>query len=47
MNGGRVVFDEIHRMDDPALLLKIAADHFPEIKIIATGSSASSVAHRS
>jgi len=36
---GIVVLDEIHRMDDPALLLKIAADHFPDIKIIATGSS--------
>ncbi|PKL09047.1 MAG: ATPase [Spirochaetae bacterium HGW-Spirochaetae-7] len=34
-----VVLDEIHRMDDPALLLKIAADHFPDLKIIATGSS--------
>ena len=26
-------------MDDPALFLKIAADHFPDTKIIATGSS--------
>lgn len=39
VKGGIVVLDEIHRMDDPALLLKIAADHFPDIKIIATGSS--------
>ncbi len=36
---GIVALDEIHRMDDPALLLKIAADHFPDLKIIATGSS--------
>jgi hypothetical protein len=34
-------------MDDPALLLKIVADHFPDIKIIATGSSVLNVAHRS
>lgn len=34
-----LILDEIHRMDDPALLLKIAADHFPDLKIIATGSS--------
>lgn len=36
---GIIVLDEIHRLDDPALLLKIAADHFPELKIVATGSS--------
>lgn len=34
-----LALDEIHRLDDPALLLKIAADHFPGIHIIATGSS--------
>lgn len=34
-----LALDEIHRLDDPALLLKIAADHFPETRIIATGSS--------
>ncbi len=37
--GKKVVLDEIHRLDDPAELLKIAADHYPDIKIIATGSS--------
>ncbi len=36
---GFVALDEIHRLDDPALLLKIAADHFPELRIVATGSS--------
>lgn len=36
---GRIVLDEIHRLPNPAELLKIAADHFPKIKIIATGSS--------
>lgn len=37
--GKRIVLDEIHRLGDPAELLKIAADHFPETRIIATGSS--------
>ncbi|HSM89941.1 MAG TPA: AAA family ATPase, partial [Desulfobacterales bacterium] len=31
--------DEVHRLDNPSELLKIAADHYPELKIIATGSS--------
>jgi len=34
-----IALDEIHRLDDPALLLKIAADHFPDLRIVATGSS--------
>ena len=37
--GRRVVLDEIHRLPDPSQLLKIAADHFPKLRIIATGSS--------
>src|SRR3989338_1095499 len=37
--GRRVVLDEIHRLGNPAQLLKIAADHYPSIKILATGSS--------
>lgn len=32
--GRSLALDEIHRLDDPALLLKIAADHFPDIRII-------------
>jgi predicted AAA+ superfamily ATPase len=32
-------FDEIHRLDDPSNLLKIAADEFPNLQILATGSS--------
>jgi uncharacterized protein len=39
MKGRRLVLDEIHRLDHPSELLKIAADHFPTVKIIATGSS--------
>jgi predicted AAA+ superfamily ATPase len=34
-----VVFDEIHRLDDPSNLLKIAADEYPDLRILATGSS--------
>lgn len=35
----RIVLDEIHRLDNPSELLKIAADHYQNIKILATGSS--------
>jgi predicted AAA+ superfamily ATPase len=34
-----VVFDEIHQLRDPSRLLKIGADLFPDLKILATGSS--------
>lgn len=34
-----VVFDEIHRLPDPSGILKIGSDLFPQLKIIATGSS--------
>ena len=34
-----VVFDEIHQLRDPARVLKIAADRFPQLKVLATGSS--------
>jgi uncharacterized protein len=39
LKGKKVVLDEIHRLPNPTELLKIAADHHPSIKIIATGSS--------
>jgi len=35
----KIVIDEIHRLRNPSELLKIAADHYSELKIIATGSS--------
>lgn len=35
----RLVLDEVHRIEEPSLLLKIAADEYPEIKMLATGSS--------
>jgi predicted AAA+ superfamily ATPase len=37
--GRRIVLDEVHRLGNPSELLKIAADHFPDTPVIATGSS--------
>ena len=34
-----IVFDEIHQLRDPSRLLKIGADLFPKLRILATGSS--------
>lgn len=34
-----VIFDEVHQLRDPARVLKIAADEFPALKVLATGSS--------
>ncbi|MBI3797273.1 MAG: ATP-binding protein [Deltaproteobacteria bacterium] len=39
LRGKRVVLDEVHRLPNPSELLKIAADHFPTVRILATGSS--------
>jgi len=33
------VLDEVHRLQNPSELLKIAADHFPSVHVLATGSS--------
>lgn len=38
-SGKSIVLDEIHRLDNPSEILKLAADHYPSVKIIATGSS--------
>ena len=38
-SGARVVLDEVHRAEDPAGLLKIAADAWPDIRVLGTGSS--------
>ena len=35
----RVVLDEVHRLPNPSELLKIAADHYPKVRVLATGSS--------
>ncbi len=34
-----LILDEIHQLADPSRLLKIAADAFPAVKVLATGSS--------
>lgn len=39
MRGKQIVLDEVHRLDNPSEILKIAADHYPSTKILATGSS--------
>lgn len=39
LEGKRVVLDEVHRLPNPSEVLKIAADHFPTVRIVATGSS--------
>ena len=39
LHGRRIVLDEVHRLPNPTELLKIAADHFPDTRILATGSS--------
>ena len=36
---GIVILDEIHQTDNPSEILKIAADEFPQLRILATGSS--------
>jgi len=39
LKGRRVILDEIHRLGNPSEILKIAADHYPDVLIVATGSS--------
>lgn len=39
LRGKRIVLDEVHRLQNPSELLKIAADYFPDTEILATGSS--------
>ncbi len=39
LRGRRIALDEIHRLDRPSEVLKIAADHYPDTQVIATGSS--------
>jgi uncharacterized protein len=38
-NDAIVIFDEIHRLSNPSIVLKIGTDEFPLLKILATGSS--------
>ena len=37
--GSVLVLDEVHRLADPSRLLKIAADAYPGLRVLATGSS--------
>ena len=39
LRGRTMVLDEVHRLANPSEILKIAADHYPDTKIVATGSS--------
>jgi predicted AAA+ superfamily ATPase len=39
VRGKRIVLDEIHRLPNPAELLKVAADHYRDVRVLATGSS--------
>lgn len=39
LRGKRIVLDEIHRLHNPSEILKIAADHYSDIRILAAGSS--------
>jgi predicted AAA+ superfamily ATPase len=34
-----VILDEVHQLPDPSRVLKIAADEFPHLRVLATGSS--------
>ena len=34
-----VILDEVHQLPDPSRVLKIAADAFPQLRVLATGSS--------
>ena len=36
LSGKRVIADEVHRIPNPSELLKIAADHFPGVKVLAS-----------
>jgi hypothetical protein len=39
VRGKRIALDEIHRLANPSELLKLAADHYRDVHILATGSS--------
>lgn len=34
-----IIFDEIHKLNDPSQILKIGTDNYPQFKLLATGSS--------
>jgi predicted AAA+ superfamily ATPase len=36
---GVIVLDEVHRLPNPSEGLKVAVDHFPKLRVLATGTS--------
>lgn len=44
--GRTVLLDEIHRLRNPSELLKLAADHYPAVRLLATGSSSLGASRR-
>lgn len=40
-SGDKIIFDEIHRLNNPSEFLKIGTDEFPHLKLLVTGSSTS------
>jgi uncharacterized protein len=46
LKGKRIVLDEIHRLPNPSELLKIAHDYYPDIRVLATGSSSLGVSDK-
>jgi hypothetical protein len=46
LRGKRVVLDEVHRLGNPSEMLKIAADHYRDVHVIATGSSTLSASRK-
>jgi hypothetical protein len=44
--GSTIILDEVHRLADPSRALKIAADAFPGLRILATGSSTLAATHK-
>lgn len=36
---GVILLDEVHRLANPSEVLKVAVDHFPKLRVLATGSS--------
>jgi len=39
ISASTIIFDEIHQLDNPSQILKICADEYAHIKVLATGSS--------
>lgn len=41
-----LILDEIHQLADPSLCLKIMADEYPQMRVLATGSSTLNATHK-